>query len=104
MSRRSTPLTDELYDYYREVSHRESDVHRRLREETAKLEKANMQISPEQGQFMTLLVGAIGAHRAIEVGTFTGYSALCIAQGLPEDGLLIALDIDDEWPSFGKRY
>jgi predicted O-methyltransferase YrrM len=104
MSRRSTPLTDELYAYYLETSVRESDVHRRLREETGKLDDANMQISPEQGQFMTLFVAAIGARTAIEIGTFTGYSALCIAQGLPADGRLIALDIDDEWPSFGKRY
>ena len=104
MSRRTTPLTDELYAYYLEMSVRESDVHRRLREETGKLEKANMQISPEQGQFMTLFVGAMGASKAIEIGTFTGYSALCIAQGLTDDGELIALDIDEEWPSFGKRY
>ncbi len=104
MSRRTTPLTDELYDYYVEVSVRESDVHRRLREETGKLEDASMQISPEQGQFMTLFVGAMGARRALEVGTFTGYSALCIALGLPDDGELICLDIDEEWPSFGKRY
>jgi predicted O-methyltransferase YrrM len=104
MSRRTTALTDELYAYYLEMSVRESDVHRRLREETGKLERANMQISPEQGQFMTLFVGAMGARRAIEIGTFTGYSALCIAQGLPDDGELIALDIDEEWPSFGKRY
>jgi caffeoyl-CoA O-methyltransferase len=104
MSRRTVPLTDELYDYYREMSVRESDVHRRLREETGKLENAQMQISPEQGQFMTLFVGAMGAQRAIEIGTFTGYSTLCIAQGLADDGELIALDIDEEWPSFGKRY
>ena len=104
MSRRTTPLTDELYAYYLEMSVRESDVHRRLREETGKLEKANMQISPEQGQFMTLFIAAMGARRAIEVGTFTGYSALCIAQALPDDGELIALDIDEEWPSFGRRY
>ncbi len=104
MSRHTTPLTGPLYDYYLEMSLRESDVLRRLREETGKLEGANMQISPEQGQFMTLFVGAMGARRAIEIGTFTGYSALCIAQGLTEDGKLFALDIDEEWPSFGKRY
>lgn len=104
MSRRTTPLSDELYEYFLEMSVRESDVHRRLRDETGKLEKADMQISPEQGQFMTLFVGAMGANKAIEVGTFTGYSALCIALGLPDDGELIALDIDEEWPSFGRRY
>ncbi len=104
MSRRTTPLTAPLYSYYQEVGFRESDTHRRLREETAKLELADMQISPEQGQFMTVLVRAMGVRRAIEVGTFTGYSTLCIALGLPEDGRVIALDIDEEWPSFGRRY
>jgi len=104
MSRRTTPLTDPLYEYFLEVSLRESDVLRRLREETAALERADMQISPEQGQFMTMLVGLMGARRALEVGTFTGYSTLCVATALPEDGELIACDIDEEWPSFGRRY
>jgi len=104
MSRRTTPLTGDLYDYFLEISLRESDVLRRLREETGRLEKAGMQISPEQGQFMTLLMRLIGARRALELGTFTGYSALCIAEGLPDDGQLIACDIDQEWPSFGMRY
>jgi len=104
MSRRSTPLTDALYPYYRQMAGRESDVLRRLREETAGLERANMQISPEQGHFMTLFVGAMGARRALEIGTFTGYSALCIASALPDDGVLIALDIDDERPAMGRRY
>jgi predicted O-methyltransferase YrrM len=63
-----------------------------------------MQISPEQGQFMTVLVGAMGATKALEIGTFTGYSALCIAQGLAEGGQLLCLDIDEEWPTFGRRY
>ena len=104
MTRRTTPLTDQLYDYFIEVSVREDDIHRRLRAETAKLENSQMQISPEQGQFMTLLVGAMDAKMALELGTFTGYSALCIAEGLADDGQLIACDIDEEWPSFGKRY
>jgi O-methyltransferase len=104
MTRRSTPLTDELYPYYRQVAGRESDVQRRLREETAGLEQANMQISPEQGHFMTLFVAAMGARTALEIGTFTGYSALCIASALPEDGVLVALDIDDQRPAMGRRY
>lgn len=104
MTRRTTPLTDELYDYFLEVSLRETDVLRRLREETGKLEKAGMQISAEQGQFMTLLVKLMGARNALELGTFTGYSTLCIAMGLPADGRLVACDIDEEWPSFGMRY
>lgn len=104
MSRKTTALTEELYDYLVEVSVRESDVLRRLREETGMLEKAGMQISPEQGQFMNLLVGLMGARTALEIGTFTGYSTLCVASALPEDGRLIAIDIDEEWPSFGRRY
>ena len=104
MSTRTTWLTDDLYDYLIEVSVRESDVLRRLRKETARLENASMQISPEQGQFMTLLVGLMGARTALEIGTFTGYSTLCIAAGMPDDGRLIACDIDEEWPSFGRRY
>lgn len=104
MSRRTTPLTGGLYDYFLEVSLRESDVLRRLREETGRLEKAGMQISPEQGQLMTMLVDLMGARRALELGTFTGYSTLCVALGLPDDGEVIACDIDEEWPSFGRRY
>ena len=104
MSRRSTPLTGELYPYYLQVAGRETDIQRRLRQETAGLERANMQISPEQGHFMTLFVGAMGARTALEIGTFTGYSALCIASALPDDGVLIALDIDQERPAMGRRY
>jgi caffeoyl-CoA O-methyltransferase len=65
---------------------------------------ALMQVSPEQGAFMTLLTRAVGARRAIEVGTFTGYSALCIAKGLPEDGLLVCCDVSEEWTSIGRRH
>ncbi len=104
MTRRTTELTDDLYDYLVEVSVRESDILRRLREETGRLENARMQISPEQGQFMNLLASVMGARNALEVGTFTGYSALCVALALPDDGRLIACDIDEEWPSFGRRY
>lgn len=104
MSLRTIALTDDLYDYLVEVSIRESEILRRLREETGRLESAHMQISPEQGQFISLLVGLMGARTALELGTFTGYSALCIASALPEDGLLIACDLDEEWPSFGRRY
>jgi predicted O-methyltransferase YrrM len=104
MSRKTTAVTDELYDYLVDVSVRESDVLKRLRDETGRLEKASMQISPEQGQFMNLLVGLMGARTALEIGTFTGYSALCVASALPDDGQLIALDVDEEWPSFGRRY
>ena len=104
MTRKTLPLTDDLYGYYMEVYGREPDLMRRLREETGRLENARMQISPEQGRFMTLFVGAMGARKALEIGTFTGYSALCIALGLVDDGRLITLDVDEEWPSFGRRY
>lgn len=88
----------------RQNSLREPELLAQLREETATQELAVMQITPEQGQFMTLLTQLCGVKRAIEVGTFTGYSALCIAMGLPEDGELIACDISEEWTSIGKRY
>ena len=77
---------------------------RKLREETASLEKANMQISPEQGQFMALLVELMGARNALEVGTFTGYSALAVALALPEDGRLVACDVSEQWTAIGRRY
>ena len=77
---------------------------RRLREETASMEQANMQISPEQGQFMALLVELIGARSVLEIGTFTGYSALAMAVALPENGVLVACDVSEEWTAIGRRY
>jgi len=80
-------------------------IQRALIEETAKLGGISlMQIAPEQGAFMTLLTRAVGARRAIEVGTFTGYSALCVARGLPDDGKLLCCDVSDEWTSVGRPY
>jgi len=100
------PLNDELYEFAR--SHR-SGIHdpilTALREETASLgDDARMQISEEQGQFLYLLAQLIGTRRAIEVGTFTGYSALCMARALPPDGKLLCLDVDDEWTSIARKY
>ena len=81
------------------------DIQRRLIEETAKLGRiAGMQVAPEQGAFMTLLTRAVGARRAVEVGTFTGYSALAIARGLPDDGHLLCCDVSEEWTAIGRRY
>jgi len=97
-------MSDALYAYMHRVSLRESDVQRRLREETAALEYSMMQISPEQGQLMRMLTGLIGARRAIEVGVFTGYSALSVALALPEDGELIACDVSEEWTAIARRY
>ena len=104
MTRRTNHLPDDLYRYLLDVSVREADVLRRLREETATLPNANMQIGPEQGQFMGLLVELIGAKYALEVGTFTGYSALAVAMALPFDGRVIACDLSEEWTSIGRPF
>ena len=90
MARRTNHLPEELYAYLLQVSVREPPIMTRLRDETASLEKARMQIGPDQGQFMALLVELMGARNALEVGTFTGYSALAVALSLPDDGRLIA--------------
>ena len=92
-----------LADYVDDNWLRESDVKRRLREETAQLPQANMQISPHQGQQIGLLARAIGARRAVEVGTFTGYSALCIAEALPADGKLWCCDVSETWTKVARR-
>jgi len=97
-------ITPQLADYIRRVSLREPDVLRRLREETAALPNASMQISAEQGQFMALLVQVLGARRTIEVGVFTGYSALAVALALPDDGHVIACDVSEEWTAIARRY
>jgi caffeoyl-CoA O-methyltransferase len=104
MTRRPTELTDALHEYLLANSLREPPILARLREETAKLPMANMQIGPEQGQFMRLLVELIGAKRAIEVGTFTGYSALSVAMALPKDGKLIACDISEAYTAIARRF
>ena len=83
---------------------RDSPLKRRLREETAKMPGAGMQVSAHQGQQIGLLARAIGARRAVEVGTFTGYSALCIAEVLPDDGKLWCCDVSEQWTRIGKRY
>ncbi len=97
-------LDDRLYDYLLSVSLREPDILARLRDETLNRSDAEMQISPEQGQFMALLLKLIEARRTLEVGTFTGYSALVCALVLPEDGQLITLDIDEETTAIAQRY
>ena len=104
MSNRMTPLDDALYDYLSSVSLREPGVLRRLREETAKMPQHNMQIGPEQGQFMALLIELTGARKCLEVGTFTGYSALAVALALPDDGRLIACDISEEFTARAKPF
>ena len=104
MSARSTTLTDALHDYLQAHGVRESAVMRRLREETASHEMAMMQISPEQGALMALLVELIGARRALEVGVFTGYSALAVAQAMGADGRLTALDVSADYTEVAQRF
>ena len=102
MSRSLLPEAVERY-----VAHditRETKVQKRLREETARLPEAGMQIGPDQGQFMALLVRLIGARQAIEIGTFTGYSALTVALALPDDGRVLACDISDEYTRIGRPF
>ena len=104
MSRRSVSLSEGLYDYLLSVSLREPEILRRLRNETARLDNANMQISPEQGQFMRWLVNTLAVKKIIEVGTFTGYSALSMAMALPEDGVVECCDINSDWTDIARRY
>lgn len=104
MTNRSISLTDSLYEYLLSVSLREPELLRRLREETAALPDARMQIAPEQGQFMALLVRLTGARRCLEVGVFTGYSSLAIALALPDDGRIVACDVNEEWTTVARRY
>ena len=95
MSRTTLNLTESVYDYLLSVSLREAEVLRELREETASHPQANMQISPEQGQFMQMLARLIGAENILEIGVFTGYSSLAVALVLPENGRILACDIRD---------
>lgn len=104
MTNKTITLTDALYEYLLRVSLREPEVLRRLREETARMANANMQIAPEQGQFMGMLTRLTGARRALEIGTFTGYSALSVALQLPADGRLVACDISPESTAVARRY
>ena len=104
MANRTITIFDGLYDYLLDVSLREPDVLRRLRDETAKIPAAAMQIAPEQGQFMALLVELMEARKAIEVGTFTGYSSLCVALALPPGGRLVTCDVNEEWTNVARRY
>jgi predicted O-methyltransferase YrrM len=104
MSTRPIRLTDALHDYLLDVSLREHKALKKLRAETAKMPRAKLQISPEQGQLMALLVELIGAKKTFEVGTFTGYSALAVALALPPGGKVVACDISEEWTAVARRY
>lgn len=104
MSNLQTPITPELAEYVRSVSLREPDLLRRLREETAARRDASMQVSPEQGQFLGMLVRLMGVRKAIEVGVFTGLSSLHVALAMPPEGRLIACDVNTESTAIARRY
>ncbi len=99
-----TMLTEQLYQYLWHSIDREPDLLRQLREETAVLPLARMQIAPDQGQFMALLVKLMGARRVLEIGTFTGYSALAMALAMPADARIVCCDMSREWTDIARRY
>jgi predicted O-methyltransferase YrrM len=104
MSNATLGLPDELHAYLLDVGVREPDLLRQLREETAAMPEHDMQIAPEQGALMALLVELTGARRCLEVGTFTGYSSLSVALALPADGRLVCCDLSREWTDVARRY
>lgn len=104
MSRRTKAPSDRVREYILKVGVTETPVMRQLRAATRKLPMGGMQISPEQGQLMSFLVRTIGAKRYLEVGTFTGYSALAVAMALPADGTVVCCDVSVEWTDIARRY
>ncbi|MEH2156933.1 class I SAM-dependent methyltransferase [Nostoc sp.] len=104
MPKQSIGLDNQLYNYLLSVSLREPEILEKLRQETANHPRSGMQISPEQGQFMSLLVQLIGAKKTLEVGVFTGYSSLSVALALPPDGKIIACDVSEEFTAIARRY
>jgi predicted O-methyltransferase YrrM len=104
VSNTSVVLTDELQQYMVDVGVREPAILARLREETSVLPMHQMQIAPEQGAFMALLVEVMGAERCLELGTFTGYSSLAVALVLPPDGRIVCCDVSKEWTDIARRY
>lgn len=104
MSNATLGLPDELHAYLLDVGVREPDLLRQLRAETAAMPEHDMQIAPEQGALMALLVELTGARRCLEVGTFTGYSSLSVALAMPADGRLVCCDLSREWTDVARRY
>ncbi|MBE9058002.1 class I SAM-dependent methyltransferase [Sphaerospermopsis sp. LEGE 08334] len=104
MAKQTIGLEQNLYDYLLSVSVREPEILTQLRQETAQLPMSIMQISPEQGQFMALLVKLLGAKKTLDIGVFTGYSSLVVALALPADGKIIACDVSEEYTSIARRY
>ncbi len=101
---RSVHVTQELAEYIEDASTREDETWRRLRAETAALPAGGMQIGADQARLLSWLVTLLGAQRTLEIGTFTGASALAVAQALPEDGRVVACDVSEEWTSIARRY
>jgi len=104
MEKQFINMNSALYEYMLSVSLKESEPLRRLREETASEPMAILQITPDQGQLLALLVKAVGARRVLEIGTYTGYSAMCMAEALPEGGQLVTCDISVEWTDVARRH
>ncbi len=104
MANKTIGISDELAEYVLQVGTREPDVLARLREETAALPQHGMQIAPEQGAFLAMLVELIGARRCVEVGTFTGYSSTAVALALPDDGQIVCCDVSEEWTALARKY
>ncbi|MEL7503889.1 MAG: class I SAM-dependent methyltransferase [Cyanobacteria bacterium J06554_6] len=104
MAEKLLSLDDRLIHYLRSVSVREPDVLQQLRAETAQHPMAVMQVSPEQGQLMALLVQLIGARKTLEVGVFTGYSSLVVALALPDEGQIVACDVSEDYTAIARRY
>lgn len=104
MTNQTLGLGTDIYNYLLAISLRELDILTELRRETAKLPMSIMQISPEQGQFMALLIKILGAKKTLDIGVFTGYSSLVVALSLPDDGKIIACDISEEYTSMARIY
>jgi caffeoyl-CoA O-methyltransferase len=103
MANRTIGISDDLADYVRRVGTREPEVLAHLRAETAALPQHSMQVAPEEGAFLAMLVQLTGARRCVEVGTFTGYSSTAIALALPDDGRLVCCDVSEEWTTIARR-
>ena len=104
MSNRTIAITESIYQYLCGHSLREDSILKDLREHTYDMEERAMQIAPEQGQFMQMLVRLIGAKNTIEIGVFTGYSSLAIALALPEDGRIVACDVNPQYTSVAEKF
>jgi predicted O-methyltransferase YrrM len=104
LSFKSLLRSEHLARYVNQTIVQETGLQRRLRADTAQLPSGGMQISADQGVFLAFLVRLVGARRALEVGSFTGYSALCIAEALPEGGELVACDVSEDWTAIARRY